>query len=41
LVRRSAVILASGIAAWLSCSDAEVNRAVTGMPPSAVSRCSL
>ena len=40
-VLNGAVMVMSGIAAWLSCSDAEVNRGVTGMPPSATSRCSL
>src|ERR1700747_3131628 len=38
---RLAVIVASGIAAWLSCNDAEVRMALIGISPSATSRCSL
>ena len=34
-------MVASGIAAWLSCVLAEVRMAESGMSPSAVSMCSL
>jgi len=33
--------ISSGIAAWLSCTEALVRSALTGTPQSAVSRCSL
>ena len=38
---RSAVSFASGIAAWLSCSEANVSRQLTGIPPSIASMCNL
>ena len=40
-ITREAVIVASGIAAWLSCNEAEVSTALIGISPSATSRCSL
>ena len=38
---RPTVRVASGMATWLSCSDAEVSRQLTGMAPSAASICNL
>ena len=37
----AAVMVASGIATWLSWSEAEVRMQLSGMPPSAASMCSL
>ena len=38
---RSEDICIKGIAAWLSCNDAELKTAAKGTPPSAMDRCSL
>ena len=40
-VTRADVIVASGTAAWLSCTEALVSKALIGTPQSAVSMCSL
>ncbi|HJP54834.1 MAG: hypothetical protein QF511_02885 [Rhodospirillales bacterium] len=40
-MKGAAVMVARGIAAWLSRGDAEAGRQPIGMPPSATSRCGL